>query len=99
MLEVSLKVKVLGKHLDSGMVLHPIGHPIYTIGETREEQSRVELQDDLVIPWVLKRHDVVNLVVFIGCDDLIEEWVVLVPHACPLDVFHRNHHIFLGLGQ
>jgi hypothetical protein len=99
MLKVSLKVKVLGKHLGVWVVPHPIGHPMYLIWAAREAQGGVELHDDLIILWITKGHDVIDLVVLIGYDDLIEKRVVLVPHVNPVDALHWNHHGLLGLGH
>jgi hypothetical protein len=53
----------------------------------------------LIIPWITKGHDVIDLVVLIGCDDLVEKRVVLVPHVSPVDALHWNHHGLLGLGH
>jgi hypothetical protein len=95
-LEVSLKVKVLGKHLDRGGVPHPISHPLNHIRATRKVQGGVELHDDLIVPWIVESHNLIDLVVLTGCNDLVEQWVVLVPDVGPVDALHRNHQSLLG---
>jgi hypothetical protein len=96
-LEVSLKVKVLGKHLDHGGVPHPIiSHPLNHIRATRKVQGGVELHDDLIVPWIVESHNLIDLVVLTGCNDLVEQWVVLVPDVGPVDALQRNHQSLLG---
>jgi hypothetical protein len=87
---------VLGKHLGSGGVPHSISHPLYCIGAARETQSGIELHDDLIIPMIIETHDVIDLLMLTCCNDLIEQWMILVPHIGPIDAFHQNYRCLLG---
>jgi hypothetical protein len=60
---VSLKVEKLSKHFDDGAVPQPIHHPFNHIRATREIQGGVELHDDLIVPWIVESHNLIDLVV------------------------------------
>jgi hypothetical protein len=85
MLEVTLKVEVLGKHLDRGVVPHPTCHPFNHIRATREVQGGVELHNYLIIPRIVESHNLKDLVVLTYYNDIVKERVIFVPHVGPVD--------------